>query len=179
MQNKKIVITGGPGTGKSSVIKHLEKQGHICLHEVSREITAEAQKQGISQLFLEKPILFSEMLLEARIKQYEEAMSMNSATVFFDRGLPDVIAYMDYFSTSYPQEFNQACERRPYDHIFILPPWKEIYQTDNERYESFEQARAIHSYLKKAYLSYGYEPIEVPKTSIEERSKFILTQLQA
>ncbi len=28
--NKKIVITGGPGTGKSSIINYLEAQGHYC-----------------------------------------------------------------------------------------------------------------------------------------------------
>lgn len=178
MQNEKIVITGGPGTGKSSVIKHLEHQGHSCLHEVSREITAEAQKQGISQLFLEKPILFSELLLEARIKQFEQASASEKKLVFLDRGLPDVVAYMDYFSTQYPKKFIQACESRIYDHIFLLPPWEEIYETDNERYESFEQAQIIHNYLKKAYISYGYQPIEVPRTSIEERGQFILNKLQ-
>lgn len=177
MQNKKIVITGGPGTGKSSVIKLLEHKGHSCLHEVSREITAEAQKQGISQLFLEKPVLFSEMLLEARIRQFEEALASEEKWVFLDRGLPDVVAYMDYYSTEYPEKFVQACESRKYDHIFMLPPWEEIYETDDERYESFEQAEIIHSYLKKAYISYGYRPIEVPRTSIEERGHFILNKL--
>ncbi|MCM4160349.1 ATP-binding protein [Antarcticibacterium flavum] len=177
MQNKKIVITGGPGTGKSSVIKHLEREGYICYHEVSREITAAAQKQGISQLFLEKPILFSEKLLEARVKQHIEASLNEVSTVFLDRGIPDVVAYMEYFGTTYPQKFQQACEDHSYYRVFLLPPWEDIYQTDNERYESFEQALLIHDHLKKTYLSYGYEPIEVPKNTIENRSDFILNNI--
>ncbi len=177
MQNKKIVITGGPGTGKSSVIHHLEREGYVCYHEVSREITAAAQKQGISQLFLEKPILFSEKLLEARVRQHIEASSKKDHTIFLDRGIPDVVAYMEYFGTTYPRKFQQACEDHSYDRIFLLPPWEDIYQNDNERYESFEQALLIHDCLKKTYLSYGYQPIEVPKNSIENRSDFILNNI--
>ncbi|UJH91842.1 ATP-binding protein [Antarcticibacterium sp. 1MA-6-2] len=179
MQNRKIVITDGPGTGKSSIVKHLEQHGYPCLHEVSREITATAQKEGISQLFLEKPILFSEKLLEARKNQYQQALLAQEPVIFFDRGLPDIVAYMDYFNTDYPEKFTVACKESRYDDIFLLPPWKEIYQTDNERYETFEQAKLIHNFLKKAYITYGYSPIEVPFGAIENRSNFILNKLHA
>ncbi|HSP82658.1 MAG TPA: ATP-binding protein [Gillisia sp.] len=177
MQNKRIVITGGPGTGKSSVIKHLERLGHNCMHEVSREITAEAQKEGVTQLFLEKPILFSEKLMEARVEQHKVASQTDNRVVFLDRGIPDVVAYMDYFGTSYPEKFHIACNTYSYDLVFLLPPWEEIYITDNERYESFEQALEIYEYLKKTYLTFGYAPIDVPKHTIEHRCEFILNNL--
>lgn len=177
MQNKKIVITGGPGTGKSSIIHHLESQGHFCLHEVSRQITIEAQKEGIEQLFLEKPLLFSEKLLEARIHQYKEAVHLSKEHIFLDRGIPDVVAYMDYFGTNYTEEFIRACQNHKYDKIYLLPPWEEIYISDNERYESFNQALEIHEHLKNAYITYGYKPIEVPIDSIANRSSFIINSL--
>ncbi len=177
MQSKKIVITGGPGTGKSSIIKNLEVQGHFCLHEISRQITLEAQNQGIEQLFLEKPLLFSEKLLEARVAQHKHAVKFSKELIFLDRGIPDVVAYMDYFGTTYPQMFIAACEVHKYDYIFLLPPWKEIYISDNERYESFEQAKEIYEYLKKAYITYGYTPIEVPTGTVENRSCFIINTL--
>ena len=177
MQKKRIVITGGPGTGKSSVIINLETKGFPCLHEVSREITLEAQKQGIEQLFLDQPLLFSEKLLEARVNQHLQAKEISEEIIFIDRGIPDVVAYMDYFGSEYPKKFMKACEDYKYTKIFLMPPWKEIYKTDNERYESFEQAVLIHDYLKKAYINYGYNPIEVPKLSVEDRSEFILSNL--
>ncbi len=179
MQNKRIVITGGPGTGKSSVIHDLESKGHSCLHEISRQITLEAQSQGVEQLFLDKPLRFSEKLLEARIKQHQDASELYGKLVFLDRGIPDVVAYMDYFGTSYPSKFREACQELKYQSIFLMPPWDEIYTTDNERYESFEQASRIYQYLKKTYISCGYTPIEVPKESIDNRSEFILNNLNA
>lgn len=177
MKNKRILITGGPGSGKSSVIKKLESNGHYCLHEVSREVTAEAQKEGIEQLFLEDPFLFSFKLLEARVNQHHESKNSSENHVFIDRGIPDVLAYMDYFGTDYPATFQEACRLYKYDKVFLLPPWKEIYINDNERYETFEQAEIIHSYLQKTYLGFGYEPLEVPKNSIEKRCDFILNNL--
>ena len=178
MKNKTIIITGGPGTGKSSVIKKLESAGHQCLHEVSREIILQAKAEGIDQLFLKDPVLFSEMLLDARVKQFKVAQNQQG-NLFLDRGIPDVVAYMEYIKTPYPPKFTKACESYKYDHIFILPPWKEIYQNDNERYESFDQALEIHEYLKNTYLNFGYTPIEVPKGLIGERCDFILSNLEA
>tara|TARA_R100000935_G_C2795728_1_gene148066 strand:- start:9 stop:548 length:540 start_codon:yes stop_codon:yes gene_type:complete len=177
VQNKKIVITGGPGTGKSSIINYLESQGQYCLHEISRQITLEAQQQGIEQLFLEKPLLFSEKLLEARINQHYQAEKLCKGPIFLDRGIPDVVAYMDYFGTSYPEEFVEACKNYSYDKIFLLPPWKEIYKSDNERYESYDQALIIHENLKNSYITYGYDPIEVPIGTIANRSSFIMNSL--
>lgn len=174
---KRIVITGGPGTGKSSIIKTLEHQGYECLHEVSREITIAAQREGITQLFLEQPVLFSKKLLEARIDQYHEASSIQSDMVFIDRGIPDVVAYMDYFGTSYPSEFKEACIKYKYHHVFLLPPWREIYLTDNERYESFDQAVEIYEQLKLSYLLNGYATLEVPMDSVAQRCEFILNNL--
>jgi len=174
---KKIVITGGPGTGKSSIIHDLEARGEKCLHEVSREVTLQAQKEGIEQLFLVKPLLFSEKLLEGRLNQFKEADLIDSDHIFIDRGLPDVTAYMDYFDTHYPSMFDETCLENQYDKVFILPPWKEIYQSDNERYENFEEAKRISTYLYKTYERYGYKPVEVPKTSVQERTEFILNNI--
>ncbi|MDF1518279.1 MAG: AAA family ATPase, partial [Lutibacter sp.] len=42
----KIVITGGPGTGKSTVIKELAKRNFTCMPEISREITLNARQNG-------------------------------------------------------------------------------------------------------------------------------------
>lgn len=177
MKNSKIVITGGPGTGKTSVIKVLEENKYICLHEISREITREAQKNGISQYFLEQPLLFSELLLEGRIKQYEEAGKLSSKITFLDRGIPDVVAYMDYFGNEYPSVFTEACKTYLYDKVFILPPWKAIYTSDNERYETYEEATAIHSFIIESYKKSGYDPIEVPLGNLKERASFILHHL--
>ena len=177
MEKEIVVIIGGPGTGKTTIIDNLLSKGHCCYPEVSREIISEAQKQGIEQLFLEKPLLFSELLLEGRKKQFQNAKNEPHKIVFLDRGIPDVLAYMHYIGDSYPSFFDQACRDHNYDRIFILPPWEEIYISDDERYENYEQAKLIYNHLVETYQKYGYNLVEVPKGTVEERSNFILSQL--
>jgi predicted ATPase len=179
LNTKRIVITGGPGTGKTSIINELIKRNHICLEEISRQVTLEAQKKGIEQLFLTEPLLFSDMLLEGRHKQFAEALEFDTPFTFLDRGIPDVVAYMDYLGTEYPERFVEACENHKYDYVFILAPWQEIYTSDNERYENFDQAIEIHHKLVDTYSKYGYELNDVPFDSIEKRTDFILNIVES
>jgi len=174
---KKIVITGGPGTGKTTLIKALRDMDYECFMEISRQVTRQAQEDGIEQLFLEKPLLFSELLLSGRIKQFHDANLKQESLVFFDRGIPDVHAYMNYLGSDYPELFIEQSKTYRYDKVFIMPPWEEIYISDQERYESFEQALAIYNHLKNAYLELGYDLIEIPTGTIEQRVSFLLEHI--
>lgn len=171
-----IVITGGPGTGKTTIIEALIEQGYACFPEISRQITLEAKKQGIEQLFLERPLLFSELLLEGRKKQHQQATNDQAEIVFLDRGIPDILAYMHYIGDSYPAFFDHASKEHEYSKVFVLPPWEDIYESDEARYENFEQAKLIYNHLLETYQNYGYHLIEVPRGTVEERIKYILSQ---
>ncbi|PWA05435.1 AAA family ATPase [Flavobacterium psychrotolerans] len=177
MRKEIIVIIGGPGTGKTTIIDTLIASGYCCYPEISREVTLEAKKQGIEQLFLENPLLFSELLLEGRKKQFKNAQNEPHEIVFLDRGIPDILAYMHYIGDSYPAFFDAACKEHIYSKIFILPPWEEIYVSDDARYENYEQAKLIYYHLTETYQNYGYELIEVPKDSVDKRILFILEQI--
>lgn len=177
MEKEIVVIIGGPGTGKTTIIDGLLSKGFCCYPEISREVTMEAKKQGIEQLFLENPLLFSELLLEGRKKQFSSATSEPHNVVFIDRGIPDVLAYMHYIGDSYPSFFDDACKDHKYSKIFILPPWEEIYESDDARYENFEQAKLIYNHLVETYQNYGYNLIEVPRDTTENRIQYILKTL--
>lgn len=176
---KRIAVIGGPGSGKSTLIHALEVAGYKCMHEISRDVIVQAQKDGIDQLFLADPILFSQKLLEGRLQQFYDAGLYETNHLFYDRGLPDVPIYMDYLGTEYPNHFTETCLENKYDTVFLLPPWEKIYQQDNERYESFEIAAKLYTFLKLGYKNFGYTPIEVPIGTIIERKQFILQTLEA
>ncbi|MFT4575150.1 MAG: putative ATPase [Polaribacter sp.] len=174
---QKIVIIGGPGTGKSTVLNELISRGFHCKPEISREVIIMAQKKGIDQLFLTDPLLFSKLLLEGREQQYLEADKRTDEIVFFDRGIPDAHAYMNYSNTEYPAYFIEKSNAYKYQKVFMLPPWKEIFISDNERYENFEIAVEINHHLRKTYQEIGYEIITVPFGTVKERTDFILDSL--
>lgn len=172
------MITGAPGTGKTTIIEALLALKHQCFSEVSRDITLEAREKGIEQLFLTDPLLFSKHLLEKRSQQYSDALNLTTDLIFFDRGVPDVFAYLNFANENYDFDCKLINSENKYTKIFITPPWKEIYTTDNERFESFEQALEIHSHIINTYKQLNYIPITIPTGTVEERINFILSNIE-
>jgi predicted ATPase len=117
------------------------------------------------------------MLLKGREDQYKEATKSKKDIIFFDRGIPDVHAYMNYFKTAFPSLFLEKSKYYKYDLIFHFSPWQEIHTTDNERYETFEESIAIDTFLTKAYSDLEYQIINVPFGTVDERTSFIIHSL--
>lgn len=181
---KRIVITGGPGTGKTVLVRELERRGYSCFHEIIREMTWAAKKEEdpgthlVNPLaFVRDPLAFNRRILRGRIDQFNDAWDLQDPLVFYDRGIPDVVAYMDYFNQEYNGEFSEPCQDFRYDHVFLLPPWREIYTRDDERLESFEQACEIHECLHKTYRSFAYEVHTLDFGPVEERLRQMLDRL--
>ena len=139
MNRKKIVITGGPGTGKTSIINELKNQNYHCFEEIIRSLTVEAKKEKEDSThssnpiaFVNNPLDFNTRLLNGRLNQFEQAAIIEKPLIFFDRGIPDVLAYMSFFNQSYSEDFLNVCLNHKYNHVFLLPPWESIYEVDNE-----------------------------------------------
>ena len=92
----------------------------------------------------------------------------NKPVIFFDRGLHDIFAYLNYVKKSY-DSMNIKLEKYSYDIAFILPPWKEIYKTDSERKETYEQSIEIYRCIKKIYEEYEIPLYEIKPDTLENR----------
>lgn len=181
----KVVISGGPGTGKTSLIETLQNAGHSCSHEIIRLFTEELKKnthpedqQTNPLVFSEDPLQFNTLLLQGRSAQFHEADQTQAKWHFFDRSVIDVLAYMDHFDQPYPFSFVQAATELRYDRVFLLPPWKDIYVQDSERMESFEEALKIHECLMASYREYNYSPLLVPPGPLPKRMAYLLKHLR-
>ena len=175
---KKIhIITGGPGFGKTTLIKELEKEGFNGSEELSRQFIQEQINSGGKLLPWVDRLGYSEVMLERGIKQYEE--TPNNELWFFDRGIPDLIAYIIKDNLKVTEGYYEAARKYRYNQIvFLTPPWEEIYKNDPERKETFEGAEKIHDQIKRIYLSLRYICLDIPKKPVKERVKFILDNIK-
>lgn len=171
---KRVVITGGPATGKTSLVNALSNKGHSTFYEVAREMIKEQLSISSNKVPWDDVTGFSKLVLNKQIHHFNEA---SKDLTFYDRGIPDIIGYMNHGNQVLFDELITHSETLRYSHVFILPPWEEIYATDNERRETFEEAKNLYDSINKAYSSLNYQPIVVPKINIEERIKFILSYL--
>jgi predicted ATPase len=165
---KRIVLTGGPGFGKSSIIQELERRGHSVFHEVAREIIHEMLSDaGVFDL-----AHFSAKVQSGRVNQFHQA---SSAIQFYDRGIPDIAGFLLKDKAPIPAELLDLCATHCYHKtVFITPPWEAIYHKDPERREDFREAVKVHKALEATYASLGYELVAVPMGSIIQRCDFVL-----
>ena len=167
------VITGGPGSGKSTLLNVLSERGYCCFEEVSRRLIKEQAALGNGIMPWDNLPAFAELAVEAMVQQYR--MSQKTGGIcFFDRAIPDVFGYLMNSGFSVPPGYKNLLEVCRYQHdVFILPPWPDIYEQDDERPQTYDEAVSIYHALCKAYDSCGFTLHDVPKSSVEKRVAFI------
>lgn len=179
MHDRFFIITGGPGSGKTTLIDALEKSGYARTVEAGRAIIQDQLAIGGSALPWIDPALFAERMLDCEIRSYHMA-ERETGVVFFDRGVPDVLGYLRLVSLPVPERMEKAAELFRYNRrVFIAPPWPEIFAQDRERKQSFAEAIRTYEALAETYTQGGYELIELPRAGVEQRVSFVLDRMGA
>ncbi len=169
-----IIVTGGPGMGKTSLIEKLRQMGHTCIQESGRHIIQAELKSGGNRVPWADRQGFAYEMFNIAVADYKHALNNNTLT-FFDRGLPDVIGYLILCQLPVPDSIWSAAKLyRYHSYVFITPPWQKIYITDNERKQSFEEAKVTYDVMASVYTRLGYSLIETPKVSVGDRARFII-----
>lgn len=173
MMKNIYIITGGPGFGKTSVIKELRRRSFNGSEELSRQFIKEQIREGRKLLPWVDRLGYSEEMLRRRVRQYND--TSQDELWFFDRGIPDLIAYIIKDGFEVPEMYFEVAGKCRYSQtVFLTPPWEEIHKNDSERMESFEEAETIHREILATYESLGYNCVAIPKTTVTERVGFIL-----
>ena len=122
-------------------------------------------------------VAYTRLMLERSIESYL-AHALEPGPTFFDRGIPYTLGYARLIGLTDDAFIQHACRRHRYAPVvFLAPPWEEIYKTDNERKQDFAEAQRTSKQLADVYREFGYEVIELPKTTPAARANFILQQL--
>jgi len=171
-----FLLTGSFGSGKSTVLEHLRSRGMRVVVEPARPILSEQRSIQGNGVPDKDPRLFVELMLSRMLSTYGQSCA-EPGPVLFDRGVPDILAYAKLFGFDFPPGENAATLYRYNPHVFIAPPWEEIYRTDDERTVPFSVARDFGSEIRAIYERLDYTLIDLPCVSPDERAEFILHHL--
>ncbi len=177
--NQFFVLTGGPGSGKTTLIESLQKCGYSTMAEAGRAIIQDQVAIGGQALPWVNPLLFAETMLSWDMRSYHVAEQMNGL-VFFDRGVVDVLGYLRLMDLQIPKHIQIAEQKFRYNRlVFIAPPWEEIFENDGERRQDFAEAIRTYEAVSSTYVEMGYDLVELPRSPVEDRMRFILENAKA
>lgn len=167
---RRIIVTGAPGTGKTSLLTAL-KDSFDVVPEPARPIIANHRAATGEPNFDGRPERFVDLLIQRSIEDFRKVRP--ETTTVFDRGLPDYVAYAMAGGIDSDQTLAAARQHRYDEPVFIAPPWAKIYTTDEMRLATFEQVERFHASLTWAYQELGYELIELAKADVRSRASFV------
>jgi predicted ATPase len=168
-----FVLTGGPGSGKTTLIEALAARGYATTEEAGRGVIREQMQSGGDGLPWIDRVRFAELMFEWELRSYRDA-ERQDGPVIFDRGLPDTIGYLRLEGLEAPAWMEEEAWRLRYNvQVFIAPPWQEIYGRDEERRQSWDVAVRTYEKMVETYADLGYELMELPRASVEQRARFV------
>jgi predicted ATPase len=170
-----VILSGCSGGGKSTLLAELAAQGFSTVSEPGRRIVTEELRGDGTALPWVNLVAFATRAIEVAAQDRQVAVEGSSWT-FFDRGLVDAAVALQH-ATGRAASVTLAAFPRYHQRVFLTPPWPEIFSQDQERQHDMEEAVAEYDRLLIAYADLGYDPIILPKTTVRERARFVLSQL--
>ncbi|MCC7527065.1 MAG: ATP-binding protein [Candidatus Melainabacteria bacterium] len=165
----RIVITGGPSVGKTTIVTGVAGRGFPIVHEFATEII----KEGVLLPWVDRCSFQNEVLRRQCFA--EKQLSGLEGPVFLDRGLFDGEAYYIYDKLEIPEIFSQL-DSSQYSLAFLVELLPFFDKTDVRR-ENLEFTREISVVLENCYTSRGVEVVRVPAMAPTERVDFVIAEV--
>lgn len=171
------VVTGPPGSGKSTLIDALAAVGIATSAEVGRRIIREQLAVGGDVLPWSDERAFAELMIVGEVAAHRAALA-RSGPVVLDRGVPDVIGFLRASNLPVPPAIRAAAVACRYNaRVFLAPFWAGIFRTDAERPQPAAVAERTEPVMRATYRDLGYRVIDLPRASVADRVAFVLGHL--
>ena len=170
------VLTGGPSTGKSTVLHKLASAGYTTFEEAARLHIDKLIAQGKALADIrgnEKQ--FQEEVLN--IKIHTEHKHDKKIVSVFERGIQDSIAYFQYYGWQLPESLKILADKAKYRKVFLLDPLK-TFTPDYARTEDMQFTEKLDKLLYDAYSNAGMEVVRIPLVPVNQRVQLIIEHIQ-
>ncbi|MBB6485252.1 AAA family ATPase [Rhizobium lusitanum] len=170
-----VILSGCSGGGKSTLLEALRLRGHHVVEEPGRRIVTQELESGGSALPWEDLTAFLRRAIDMSLAD-RDAATKRAGIVFFDRGLIDAASALQHI-TGEPALASYGQKHRYNSHVFLTPPWPEIYVGDHERRHDLSAGIAEYDRLCADYPKLGYGLHILPKIDVDARADYVLSAL--
>jgi predicted ATPase/adenylate cyclase class IV len=180
------VITGGPSTGKTTLIRHLRERGH----HVANETAADLIRRHFDGEKIPVPWEDFDGFEIAVHREQRKRENSAPAGAFLDRSLVDLIVYCEAYGAPLPPGLMDDILGREYGPVNVLNRLP-IFASEKYRSEQDTEGYRIGSFFGPVYTRLGFTVYEVPafigegatdaerlEDAVRKRADFILANRQ-
>ena len=180
-QALRVVITGGPGSGKTTLVEALGARGFATVPEAAIQVIAELNEalgvDGQKAWRREHRLEFQERVLERQIALEEAAGE--PPVLFLDRGRLDGVAYCRHFDAPLPPGYEERAAGGRYDRVFVLETLANFAdRSATGRTSDRAESVALGAVIEAVYREAGHQVERVPELAdAGARLAFVLDAL--
>jgi predicted ATPase len=168
----KIVLTGGPCSGKTTLINRFESMGLHVIPEAALEVIKQLiKRRGYDDYLVfkrQETLAFQNLILEQQLRQ--EAEFDTDKVTILDRGALDSLAYLYHERISPSSESIQQATQAKYDLIIVCDTLQHFdMRASTGRIETQTESKQLQSSIEQTYQRFGYDTCNLPEDSIEKR----------
>jgi predicted ATPase len=161
---QRFILTGAPGSGKTSILRALEQHGYAVVEEAATDVIADEQARGIGQPWTE--LSFTRKITEMQRRRQEEC----------------TLALARWMGHPVPGTLREEVERiaagQVYERqVFFVRPLGFVEPTAARRI-SFTDSLAFERVHEAEYLGLGFEILDVPAGPVAERAALVDAHLR-
>jgi predicted ATPase len=176
---KRYVLTGAPGSGKTTLLHALRARGHAVVDEAATEVMAGQHALGIKSPWTRPE--FVDLIVTRQHAQRVTADSMQAPVQLYDRCPICTLALVRFLeqpvTATLADEVDEVLREQLFEPVVFFVRLLGFIESTVARRISYEQSVAFERVHEEVYREHGFDLVDVPAASVNERVALIETHV--
>ncbi|MDP9319457.1 MAG: AAA family ATPase [Actinomycetota bacterium] len=172
---KRYILTGTPGSGKTSILRRLQALGYDVVNEAATDVIARRQADGDPEPWMQESFI-DDIVATQRRRQQRAAQAQGTVQVY-DRSPICTAALSTYtdrpVSRALSEEIDRIIREQVYQPTVFFVRNLGFCQPTAARRITFEDSLRFERIHEETYRAFAYVLVDVPAATLSERAEAI------